>query len=84
MPHPITGNHWKQPGSVFFAPFLQILTDMEIPGAFSSFPRLTSQSRLSQSFLRGEVLQSLHYLCGPLLDSLQYAKVSPGPEESSI
>ncbi|PKU46071.1 gamma-aminobutyric acid receptor subunit alpha-4 isoform x1 [Limosa lapponica baueri] len=38
---------------------------------------LAKQSQLSQPFLVGEMLQSLHHLCGPLLDSsLQYVHVS--------
>ena len=36
----------------------------------------TEQSQLSQPLLTGEVLQSLHHLGGPLLDSLQYVQVS--------
>lgn len=33
-------------------------------------------SQLSQSFLLGEMLYSLHHLCGFFLESLQYVQVS--------
>ncbi|KAK4810954.1 hypothetical protein QYF61_013362, partial [Mycteria americana] len=38
---------------------------------------LAKQSQLSQRFLIREVLQSLHHLRGPSLDSLQYVQASP-------
>lgn len=36
----------------------------------------TGQSQLSYPFLKGEMLQSLHHLCVPLLDCLQYYYIS--------
>lgn len=56
----LTEHHWKESGHVFLAPSLQISTYIdEVP-----------QTQLSQTFLIGEMLQSLHHLQGPLLDFL--------------
>ena len=61
----------EEPGSSLLAPSLQVFMDIEEIPLFS---RLSSPS--CQPLLTGEVLQSLHHLGGPLLDSLQYVQVS--------
>ncbi|KAK4830703.1 hypothetical protein QYF61_012872 [Mycteria americana] len=67
---PVTGHHQIQPGSVFSTPSLQVFIYID---KMSPQPSLlqAQQSQLSQPFLIGEMLQSLHHLHGPLLDSLQ-------------
>ena len=70
---PVAGHHWKEPGSISFAPSLQVFIDIEkIPLSLLQ----AEQFQLSQPFFIGEVLQHLHHLCGPLLDSLQSVHVS--------
>jgi len=59
--------------SSFHAPFRYLYTLRRSPLSLP-FSRLNSPS--SQPFLIGEMLQSLHHLCGPSLDSLQYVHVS--------
>lgn len=65
---PLTGHHGKDPGSIFFAPSLQVVAHIdEIP---PEFPFLQAeQSHSSQPLLTGEVLQSPDHLGGPPLDS---------------
>ena len=66
----LTGHHWKEYGSLVFTHFHQIFLHAPEP----SFPQ-AEHSQLCQPFV-GEVLQSLPHLHGPLLDSLQYVRVS--------
>ena len=69
---PGTGHHWEEPVSVLLlSSFMYVL----YPTLSRLFSRLESQ--LPQPFLRGGMLQSLHHLCGPSLDSLQYVHLSP-------
>lgn len=71
---PGTGHYWKEPGSTFFTPSLQIFRDAgKIPAELSLLQ--TDQSQLSQPFLRGEMLHSLRHVCDPLLGSLQYVSI---------
>jgi len=73
--HPLTGHHWKKPGCVLFAPSLQVF--IGIDEIHFEIPFLQDeQSRLSQPLLIGKMLQALHHLCGPVLDSFQYVLVS--------
>lgn len=69
----VTGHHWKQLGSIFFAPSLQVFTDFD---KITPDPPLlqAEQSQLSQPLLPGEVLQSF----SPSLDSHHYVHVSLG------
>lgn len=67
---PVTGHHWKEPVFVLFAPSLQMFIYIdEIPWNLLQ----AKQSEFSQLFLFCEVLQSLPYSCGALLNSQQYA-----------
>lgn len=63
----VSGNHQKEPGSICFAPSLQVLTYMNKILLDLLF-RLNSPSSLS--FLTGEVLQSLNHFCDPSFTSL--------------
>jgi len=66
---PITGHHWKKPGPILFAPLFQMFIDIKkitLSLLFSG----------SQSFLKGQMLQSLNEFSGSLLDSFQYVHVS--------
>jgi len=65
---PVTGHHRKEPGSLFARSLQVFIHTNQMP---------PEQSQLSQPFLTGEMPQSLHHLCGPSLDSLQYVHVSP-------
>lgn len=64
--------HWapiKEYGSILSAPSFQVFMDIDV------IP-LNLQAKLSQHLLLGDALQQLHYLCGPLLDSLQCVHIS--------
>lgn len=68
---PGTGHHWKEPGSVFFAPSLQVFIDVdEIP--LKPPLHQAEWSQLYQPLLSGEMFQSFHCLDGSTLDSFQY------------
>ena len=71
---PVTGHQWKEPGSILFAPSLQEFMYTNKVPLNLLFSRLNSRSSLSLS--SPKMLQSLHHLGGPLLDSLQYVHVS--------
>lgn len=65
---PATGQHWEESGSVFFTPPHQIFIYTEkIPLSI-----LSSQGSPST----WQMLQVLHHLHGPLLDSLQHVHLS--------
>lgn len=66
---PVTGHQQKESGSILSAPSFQVFMDIDV------IP-LNLQAKLSQHLLLGDVLQQLHYLCGPLLDSLQCVHIS--------
>lgn len=69
-----TGHHWKEHGSVLIAGSLQTFVPID---EFPPWSLLRSgQSQLSQPFLIGQMLQSLHHPCDPFLDCLQYVHVS--------
>jgi len=71
---PVTGHHWKEPGSVLFTSSVQVFAYIEkIPPEPSLLP--AEQSQLSQAFIMGRMLQTPHCFRGPLLDSLQYVHV---------
>ena len=82
FPVRVTEHHGIEPGSIFFTPSVQVFTDIDNITPEPSVLQ-TGQSQLSQPFLNGEMLQSLHHLHGPSLDSLQYVRVSlvPGSPE---
>ena len=46
---PVTGHHWKEPGSILFAPFLQVFISIEKTPLSLLFSRLNSPSSLSLS-----------------------------------
>lgn len=71
----VTGHHWKEPDLAFCVPSFQVFISLGkiIPKA--SCPQ-AEQFQQSQSFLVGEMLQSLNYLHAPFLDPLQYVHVS--------
>jgi len=72
---PVTGHHWKAPGSVVLAPSLQVFIYIDkIPPEPSLLQ--AEESQLSHLLLIGDILQSLNHLYGPSLDSLQYVHVS--------
>lgn len=69
---PVVAHHYTEPGSVLLAPSLQEFIHItEIPLSLLQ----AEQPQLSAFPLR-RLLQSLHHLCVPLLDSLQYIHVS--------
>jgi len=72
---PVTAHRGKEPGSVFFAPSLQVFVQIKKIPPEPSLPQ-AEQSQLSQPLLTEEMLQSLNHLHGPSLDSLQYVHVS--------
>ena len=72
---PVTGHHWKEPGSILFAPSLEIFIYIGKIPLCLLFSRL-KQSQLSQSFLMWELLQSFHHLGGPSQDSPQCVQAS--------
>ena len=72
---PVTGHYWKDPGSILFLPFFQIFIYIDKIPVEPSFLQ-AKQSQLFQLFLIREMLESLNYLCGPLLDSLYRMNVS--------
>lgn len=83
---PVTGHHWNVPGSICFAPSLQVFMCIdENPWAFS---RLNSPSLPALSQRRAAPISSNH-LCGTSLHSLQYPHLSswgsgePGPAQHS-
>ena len=57
---PATGHHWKEPGSILFAPFLPSLLYIDKITPQTSLLQ-AEQSQLSQPFLRSEMFQSLHH-----------------------
>lgn len=60
---PVTGHHWKEPGTILLAPTLEIFICInEIP----SHPSLPTLNRPS-SLITGEMLQTPNHLCGPYL-----------------
>jgi len=65
---PVTGNSWKEPGSILFAPSFRwyLYKIAKIPPEPSLLQ--AEQSQLS-AFLTGEMLWSCNSLSGPLLDS---------------
>lgn len=66
----LTGNDWREPGSVFFARCLWILTTLiKFPWAFS-FPGWTAIAL--SSFPYREMVQSLCHICGPSLHCPHY------------
>lgn len=68
---PFIRHSWKDFVSIFFIPSQQVfIYSDEVP----SDPSLlrAKQSQLSQPLLLCQILQILHPLCGPLLDSFQY------------
>ena len=71
----VTEHLGKEPGSIFLTPSVQVFTDIDNITPEPSVLQ-TGQSQLSQPFLNGEMLQSCNHLSGPLLDSLQYVRVS--------
>lgn len=77
---PVTGHHWKEPGSTFFTPFnckeCGIPSGIYTVWSYPPEPSLlhAEQSHLSQPSVTGEVLQSLS---SPSLSSPQYVHVSP-------
>lgn len=74
---PITGHHWNELGSIFTLS-LQVFVHID-ENSSSAEPSLLQdeQIQVSQPFFRGDTLLSLHYLCEPLLGSLQYIHISP-------
>lgn len=69
---PGPGRCWAETGSILCAPCLQGFIGIdEIPLSLLQ----SEQSQLSQPFLIIGTLQSLHHLCGPSLDFVQYAHV---------
>ena len=81
---PVTGHLWKEAGSVFLSPSLQIFmyTD-KFPPEGSLLQ--AEQSLLSQPFSIEEMFLYLHHPCGPLFNSLQYVHISllPGAQTST-
>jgi len=72
---PVIGHHWKESGSIVFAPSLQTFIYVDNS---PSKPCLleAEQSQLSQHFLVVEMFQSLNSCHGPSLDSLQFICLS--------
>lgn len=64
---PVTGQDWKDSGSIFFA------LSHQIPLEVLSSPDY--QSQLTQPLLAWQLLQSPNHLHGTLLDEVQYAYV---------
>ena len=71
---PVTGHHWKEPGSVLFAPSLQVFMYIDKISLSRLFSELNSPRSLGP--FSCEMPQSLQHLYGPLSDSLQYVHVS--------
>ena len=67
---PVTGHHWKVPGSICFTLSLQVFICIDEIRPEPSLLQ-AEQSQLSWPFLTVQVLQSLDNLSGPLLDSFQ-------------
>ena len=73
---PVTGHHWKEPGSVLFASSLQVFIHIdEIPPEPSLFQ--TDQSHLSQPFVTWGVFHSLHQFCRLSLEFLSSMSMPP-------
>jgi len=69
-PCPVAGLHWKESGPILLTPTLQIFISIyEVPSQPSLLQE--KQAQFHQSFLIGEMLQSLHHPRSPPLDSLQ-------------
>lgn len=72
---PVTGHHWKEPGSLLIVPSFQLF--IHIDKVLLEPPLLQAELfQLAQPFFVGEMLQSLHDPCGPSLHSLQCVHVS--------
>lgn len=78
---PGTGHQWNVPGSVLFAPSLQVFVDIsEIPLSFLH----AEQPQLFLRLLKGEVCPSpINYFSGPLCDFLQCVCVSLVPQNQT-
>lgn len=73
--YPSPGHHWKQPASNIFVPSFQIF--MNTDPLWTSSSSGWRAASLFQVFLVGKVLQALHHLCSPFLDSIPLPHVSP-------
>lgn len=70
---PGAGHHWKEPGSVLFAPSLLVFVHVDkIP---FSLPCPWLNSRGSQPLPTEGMFQTFGQFCSPLLDSFQYVQV---------
>jgi len=69
-PWPCTGQYQKEPHSILFACPLRVFIDID------KIASETPHAQFSQPFFMGEVLQTLHQLGDPSLDSFKYAHAS--------